>query len=217
MFDFDGTLVDTASDLVLATNQLLLKYGHPPLAPEVIRQDIGTGLKNLLFDFFPEARESLEKELQLTNEFLEIYRSVFLNSPQLFPGAKDFLFSQSVQGEYKIAIVSNKREDLIHPILKKLQLDQLPWVKIIGGDTLPTMKPDKAPLLLAIDAAQVHPSEAVIVGDGTPDIEGAHAAGSFSIAVSFGYTPIQQLLALGAHNHIDDFKDLLTVLRSGLE
>jgi phosphoglycolate phosphatase len=213
MFDFDGTLVDTAPDIVTATNQLLINHGHPMQAPEVIKQDIGTGLKKLLLDFFPEARDSTLAEAELTQEFLEIYRSVFLNSPHLFPGAELFLREISSSQGLKVAIVSNKREQLIHPILKKLQLSDFPWVKIIGGDTFSVMKPDPLPLISAINAAGVKPSEAVIVGDGTPDIEGALAAQCRSVAVSFGYTPIDQLMKLGATARIDDFSELWPVIK----
>lgn len=208
MFDFDGTLVDTAPDIIAATNQLLEKHNHTPLAPEVIRQDIGTGLKKLLLDFFPEAQSRPDLEQQLTDEFLEIYRSLYLNSPRAFPGLENFLLNEASRQNYKLAIVSNKKEELIHPILEKLKLDRWPWVKIIGGDTFSTMKPDPQPILAAIQAAQVETHESVLVGDGIPDIQGARAVGCYSLAVSFGYAPIDLLMRMGAHGRLNHFDEL---------
>jgi len=212
MFDFDGTLVDTAPDIVAATNLLLTKYGHQALPEEVIRRDIGTGLKTLLKDFFPEAHESEAIEAGLMEEFLLIYRNQYLKSPKPFDGVLDFLSRTVPELGLKIAIVSNKSEALISPILKELQMNQFPWVRIIGGDTFEHMKPHPLPLEMAMRAAGVSAEESVLVGDGTPDIEGALAAGCRSIAVSFGYTPLQTLLSLGAHRYIHHYRELSDLL-----
>jgi phosphoglycolate phosphatase len=212
MFDFDGTLVDTAPDLVAATNRLLVQHGHQALAPEVIRKDIGTGLKTLIKDFFPEIQNDPLQEERLMENFLSLYKDEYLNSPQTFPGAEIFLKEQAPLLNLQTAIVSNKREELIHPILKRVGLDELPWVKVIGGNTFSTMKPDPQPLLEAINAAGVSPQETVLVGDGIPDIMGAAAVGCLSIAVSFGYAPIDQLMGLGAHARIDHYEELSALL-----
>lgn len=208
MFDFDGTLIDTAPGIVSATNELLTNYKHSPLSSEVIRSHIGTGLKGLLHDFFPELIENNAEEERLTEEFLEIYRSHYLKDPKPFPGAKDFLERIVPNRGYQIAIVSNKKEQLIHPILDHLNLNEMPWVKIVGGDTFETMKPDPKPILSAIQEASVRPQEAVLVGDGAPDIQGAMAAQCHSIAVSFGYSPIEDLMRLGAHAQVDHYNEL---------
>lgn len=208
MFDFDGTLIDTAPGIVAAVNELLVNYNHKPLAPDEVRAHIGTGLKGLLRDFFPELDENSPEEAHLTDEFLEIYRSYYLRDPQPFPGAREFLEEVAPAHGFQIAIVSNKREHLIHPILSHLEMNEMPWVKIVGGDTFETMKPHPQPILSAIREASVRPQEAVLVGDGVPDIEGAIAAQCHSIAVSFGYTPIEDLMKLGAHGQVDHYSQL---------
>ena len=212
MFDFDGTLVDTAPDIISATNLLLTKNGHKALPADVIRRDIGTGLKTLLKDFFPEANEDPAIEEGLYTDFLDIYRHEFLKNPVIFEGLENFLQKEVPARDLKIAIVSNKKEDLIPPILEKVGLQKYPWVKIIGGNTFEHMKPHPMPILEAISAAGVQPEEAVLVGDGTPDVEGAHAAKCTSVAVSFGYTPIETLMSLGAHFRIDHFDELTQCL-----
>ncbi|HAG91115.1 MAG TPA: hypothetical protein DCL41_04555, partial [Bdellovibrionales bacterium] len=147
MFDFDGTLVDTAPDIISATNLLLTKNGHKALPADVIRRDIGTGLKTLLKDFFPEANEDPAIEEGLYTDFLDIYRHEFLKNPVIFEGLENFLQKEVPARDLKIAIVSNKKEDLIPPILEKVGLQKYPWVKIIGGNTFEHMKPHPMPIL----------------------------------------------------------------------
>jgi 2-phosphoglycolate phosphatase len=210
IFDFDGTLVDTAPDLVRAANLFLKSRGAGPLPADRIRAEIGMGLRKLIIDLYPELHYGDENEKRkIEGEFLAIYEREFLFQPALFPGAREFL------GEWdgQIAIVSNKRVRFIHPILEKLEIHHLPWVTIVGGDSYLNMKPHPEPILAAIHAAGVSPDEAVIVGDGLPDVEGALAVGCKCVAVEFGYTPYQELLALGADASLASFEDLLELIR----
>ncbi|NJL24082.1 MAG: HAD hydrolase-like protein [Calothrix sp. SM1_5_4] len=199
-FDFDGTLIDTAPDLIRATNLYLKSKGLEPLPEARIRGEIGMGLRRLILDVYPgDLDEDGRKRVEA--EFLQVYEREFLTSPAPFEGALEFL--QNFDGE--IAIVSNKRMRFILPILQKLELDRLPWVKIVGGDTYPNMKPHPEPFLAAIQAAGVSPEETLIVGDGHPDVRGALAIESRCVAVSFGYTPVEELMDLGAWSRIDSF------------
>jgi HAD superfamily hydrolase (TIGR01509 family) len=210
IFDFDGTLIDTAPDLIRATNLYLESRGVTPLRPEVIRNEIGMGLRKLIADLYPEhhGEETLIRRIE--QEFLTIYEKEFLNSPVLYPGLRRFLG----EWEREVAIVSNKRTRFIQPILKKVGLDTHPWRAIIGGDTLTTMKPHPAPFLAAMAAAGATPETTLIVGDGFPDVHGAVAVGSRCVAVEFGYTNADQLMAQGAWKKIASFEDLLPLIRS---
>ncbi len=210
LLDFDGTLVDTAPDLVRASNRYLQQKGLEPIAEARIRAEIGMGLKNLIVELFPEDQRSPEQQKIIEQEFLQVYEKEFLETPRLFDGAYEFLTEFPGQ----IGIVSNKRERFIRPILEKLGVDHLPWVDIVGGDTLDHMKPHPAPFLRVIEAAGVTPEETVIVGDGTPDIEGAKAIGSRAIAVEFGYTPLEDLMAQGAWASITDYGELRPLIES---
>lgn len=211
IFDFDGTLVDTAPDLVRAANIYIESKGFPPLPEARIREEIGMGLRKLIIDVFPELHEGNDDaKRRIEAEFIAVYEREFLHSPTLFPGARDFFN----QWEGQIAIVSNKRARFIHPILKKLEVHNLPWVSVIGGDTFANMKPHPEPLMAAIMAAGATPESTVIVGDGHPDVEGALAIGSRCIAVEFGYTSADELMDLGAQARLSSFTELEKLILS---
>ena len=208
MFDFDGTLVDTAPDLVRATNRLLTQKDLSPLPEAKIRAGIGMGLKQLLFDVYPGRNLSPAEQQSLYDDFTKIYDEEFLVSPALFDGALKFL----VEFEGQIAIVSNKRERFIHAILKHLGIDTLPWIAVIGGDTFSTMKPHAQPFLKAMELAGVTPEQSVIVGDGIPDVLGAVGLNFPCVAVEFGYTTAEELMSLGAWQTIAAYDELLPLL-----
>lgn len=209
IFDFDGTLVDTAPDLIRATNFYLEAQGFEALPEATIRNEIGMGLRKLILDVYPEADKSDELKRKIETQFLATYDREYLNSPALFPGAFEFLH----EWEGQIAIVSNKRSRYIHPILEKLEIQKLPWVSIIGGDTYPNMKPHPEPFLAAINTAGTTPEETLIVGDGTPDVLGALAIGSPMVAVEHGYQDADSLIGLGAGGKVESFHDLLKYIR----
>jgi phosphoglycolate phosphatase len=210
IFDFDGTLVDTAPDLIRATNFFLESQGFDSLPPEVIRSEIGMGLKRLILTIYPDQPVDEATARQIEGGFLEIYDREFLHSPALFPGAYEFL----TEWDGQIAVVSNKRARYILPIMEKLGLNRLTWAAVIGGDTYSHMKPHPEPFLGAMNAAGVAPDSTVIVGDGQPDVTGALAMGSKCICAGFGYTPLDQLMALGGWASIDEFSELLPLLRT---
>ena len=208
-FDFDGTLIDTAPDLIRATNLYLESQGFDALSPEFIRQHIGMGLRKLIWDVFPAELQDENAKRKIEGEFLAVYDREFLHAPALFDGAREFL----TEWEGQIAIVSNKRARYITPILEKLGLNQITWASVIGGDTYPNMKPHPEPFLGAISAAGVTPEETLIVGDGTPDVLGALAIGSPCVVVDHGYENPEHLMGLGATARIESFHDLLPLIR----
>lgn len=210
LFDFDGTLVDTAPDLIRSANLYLKSKGLKELSEARIRAEIGLGLRRLILDLFPTEARDEELKKQIEQEFLAIYEQEYLRTPRLFDGALEFL--QEFDG--LVGIVSNKRERFIKPILRQLGLDAHPWVRIVGGDTYSQMKPHPEPFLKVIEAAGVTPEETLIVGDGSPDVEGATAIGSRSVAVSFGYTSVDELMGLGAWRSIESFHELQPLIDS---
>ena len=165
IFDFDGTLVDTAPDLIRSANLYLESQGFDALPEERIRSEIGMGLRKLILDIYPgkDANDD-DHRRRIEGEFMSVYEREFLTSPRLFDGALDFL----TEWEGSIAIVSNKRIRFIHPILEKLAIHTLPWARIVGGDSYLKMKPHPEPFLGAMTAAGVTPEETLIVGDGVP-------------------------------------------------
>ncbi len=210
IFDFDGTLVDTAPDLIRTTNLYLKSKGHKELPEARIRSEIGNGLRRLILDLYPAEKNDEAFKAEVEKEFLETYEREYLHSPRLFDGVLEFLYDYPG----RVAIVSNKRERFIKPILKKLGADGFPWVRIVGGDTYDHMKPHPQPFLKVLEAVGIGPEEALIVGDGSPDIQGAMAIGSRSVAVEFGYSSIDELMSLGAWRSIASYDELLPLIHS---
>jgi phosphoglycolate phosphatase len=208
MFDFDGTLVDTAPDLVRSANLYLKSKQMEPLSESQIRSEIGMGLRRFIVEIYPEKHKDEAFRKKIEDEFIAIYEKEFLSSPRLFEGVREFLYEFDGQ----VAIVSNKRERFIKPILKKLGLDTIPWVRIVGGDTYSAMKPHPEPFMRVIEAAGVSPEEALMVGDGHPDVEGALAVGCPSVVVGFGYTPTEELISLGGNYAIESYDELLPLI-----
>lgn len=211
IFDFDGTLVDTAPDIVRATNRFLEEQGFAALPEARIRAEIGNGLKRLLRDVYPRREgEPLPDESELYERFTQVYEQEYLKSPVAFEGAIEFLHDWPGQ----IAIVSNKRERFMRPILEKLGMHTLPWAAIVGGDTFTRMKPHPEPFLFAMNAAGTEPESTVVVGDGIPDVQGAVNVGSRCVAVEFGYTSPEFLMDLGAWRRLSTFHELAHLLAS---
>ncbi len=184
LFDLDGTLVDTAPDLVGVLNALLADRGLPPVPYAIARNEVSNGALGLLRLGFPE-RYSDEELEPLRLEFLEVYtRNVCVYS-RLFSGLESILASL-----YEISmpwgIVTNKPESMTTPLLEALDLSHPPSC-VVCGDRLPQRKPHPAPLLLAAEELAVEAEGCVYVGDARRDIEAGRAAGMATVATSYGY------------------------------
>ncbi len=208
LFDFDGTLVDTAPDLIRAVNLFLEREGLDALSEELIRSQIGSGLRRLLHSVFPQENLDDIQRRKIEGEFLAIYERELLVSPKLNPGALDFLLTW----DRRMGILSNKRLRHIQPILKHLGIDKLSWTCVIGGDSYENMKPHPQPFIEAMTMAGVTAEETTLIGDGIPDVVGAVEVGCRCIAVEFGYYPTRSLLDLGAEGPISSFDELFAVL-----
>lgn len=211
IFDFDGTLVDTAEDIVSATNEFREAYGHPPLSKPQIKAGIGMGLKELLLNVYQQGQEEVpdSKIQEFEDHFLEIYERHHLLQAHAFAGLHDFLNAWTGQ----VAILSNKSERFIHSILKHLQLADRNWVSIVGGDTYAFKKPHPSPFEHVMKDAGVTREETVMVGDGEPDMLGARNAQITAIAAAYGYCSVEKLRELGAHHVIHELRDLLPLLK----
>ena len=210
IFDLDGTLFDTAQGITNAFNNLLVERGEAPIDRETIVSYIGTGLKDLLVRLGEEYVTRLGDMRKLEEDFKKHYNSNFLNESQLYPGVIDFLDSW----EQKLAIVSNKQEYYVRELVAQTALKKYNWEKIFGGNSLPTKKPHPQPLLEVLAHSGVKAEETLMIGDGLPDVLAARAAGVKSVAVSFGYTPISELIQSGAHATISSYKELPKAIHS---
>lgn len=208
IFDLDGTLVDSAQDIVDTTNFVMSARGRQPLPRETVVAAIGEGLKKLVFDLFPETHSDPVKLDELEAEFFAAYEAHLLKHSVLYPGVTEFLDGWNGQ----IAIVTNKYEKLALRTVAGLGLDRFPWVKIFGAESLPERKPHPLPLQEVMRAAGRQPHEALMIGDGVPDMVSARRAGIHSIACEFGYCSKATLQAENPSLFVGSFAELPSVI-----
>ena len=190
VFDLDGTLVDTAPDLINALNFVLDREGLPPVPLEPARNMIGAGARKLIERGLElEGRSVAHEDLtRLTSDFIDYYAAHIADASRPFEGLEDALDDLQTLG-YRFAVCTNKLE-----WLSKLLLDQLGlsarFAAICGADTFGISKPDPAILQQTIARAGGQLSSAIMVGDAGPDIGVARRAGVPVIGVGFGYTAV---------------------------
>ncbi|MDP1736322.1 MAG: HAD-IA family hydrolase [Caulobacter sp.] len=187
-FDLDGTLVETAPDLIGALNTVLAEEGLPPVPYSDVRILVGRGAKFLVTKGFERAGAPLSDQdmPRLFSRFIEIYQSRIALESRPFPGCLDALADLTARGA-ALAVCTNKPQHLTEALLDALDMSGL-FAAVVGGDVLPTQKPDPATLLLAIERAGGDRSRAILVGDASPDTGAAQAAGMPCVVVDFGYT-----------------------------
>jgi phosphoglycolate phosphatase len=195
LFDLDGTLVDTAPDLVAVLNVLLVEHGRSRMPYAVARNEVSNGAGGLLRLGFGNDLGTGEDFERLRRSFLEVYaRSVCVNS-RLFMEISDI--SEALP-DIRWGIVTNKPEALTHALLAGLGIADQPHC-VVGGDRLPQRKPDPAPLRLAAEELGVAAERCVYIGDAPRDVEAGKAARMATIAAAYGYIrPREDIEAWGA-------------------
>lgn len=194
-FDLDGTLVDTAPDLVGTLNAVFSDHDIPPLPFEDARSLIGGGVKALLErGLRTEGMTYTADELNdLYGDYVERYAARIAERSRPFPGLEAALDRLERQG-YGFAVCTNKLEWLSVRLLDALKLSGR-FAAICGQDTFGTPKPDPNMLRETVRRAGGDPARTLMVGDSATDINTAKAAGVPVVAVDFGYTeiPVEQL------------------------
>ena len=195
VFDLDGTLVDTAPDLINALNFVLDREGMPPVPLHSARNMIGQGARKLIERGLEvEGRAaSIEDITRLTRDFIDYYAVHIADHSRPFEGLESALDELTARG-CRFAVCTNKLEWLSKLLLDRLGLSSR-FSAICGADTFGVSKPDPVFLRETIARAGGHPSAAIMVGDAGPDIGVARRAGIPVIGVAFGYTevPIAEL------------------------
>lgn len=211
LFDFDGTLIDSAPEIQTAVNHMLAEHGLPPLTLAQIHSFVGDGARTLVERCLSHAgRPSTTYTLPaLTRRYMEIYESLRPDPACTYPGVAETLAALQRRG-HPMALVTNKPEQATHGVLAAVGLTGF-FEVVIGGDTLPVRKPDPAPVREALRRLDVPATDAVMIGDSINDMLSGRAAGLRVIAVSYGYAhgPVADL---GADRVIDRFEDLLALV-----
>ncbi len=184
LFDFDGTLADTAADLSRALNRLRSARGLADLPLEALRPHASSGARGLLgagLGILPEHPEYTP----LREAFLEHYAAQICIDTRLFPGMENLLGEIEARG-LRWGIVTNKSTRLTHRIVEALGLAAR-TACVVCGDTTPHLKPNPASLLHAAQVLALAPGDCVYLGDDQRDVQAARAAGMRSVAVGWGY------------------------------
>lgn len=215
VFDLDGTLVDTAPDLIRALHQVLREESIPLPAPAGLRHLVGHGARALIHRGAAEAGVELTAPRldALTERFIAHYRADIAALSRPFPGAEAALETLHQAGAI-LAVCTNKRTELSVELLTALRL-QHRFRAIVGADAVTRRKPDAEHLLQTISRAGGSPSAAIMIGDTDADILSARAAGVASIAVRFGYTA--DVETLGADAVLETYDDLEAVMQPLLQ
>jgi phosphoglycolate phosphatase len=183
-FDLDGTLADTAPDLVAATNLLLVARNLAPKPYEVLRPHASAGARGLLqgaFGITPEHPDFIP----LRDEFFLNYEKALLVHSKLFDGMDDLLKIME-EANLPWGIVTNKSERFTHPLTDLMGLRQRA-ISTVSGDTTPHAKPHPEPILHAARIANIDPTKSIYVGDDIRDVIAGKAAGMLTVAAAYGY------------------------------
>lgn len=182
LFDFDGTLADTAPDLAAAVNWMRQKRWLAPLDPAIVRPYASMGARGLLRIGFGMAPEHPDYEA-MKNEFLERYAEAICEETRLFPGMEQLLAGLERRA-IAWGIVTNKAARFTARIVPRLGVSP---ACVVCGDSTPHLKPHPASLLLAAEQLELEPRACLYVGDDLRDVQAARAAGMRSAAAGWGY------------------------------
>ena len=217
LFDLDGTLVDSAPDIHAALNHALTQAGLPSVALSLTRDFVGTGSKaliNLALTHIAQHQmgqnkeniEDVNPEPMLEN-FLNYYENNIAVYSQPFPGTRKTLATLKNRGA-KLSVVTNKYVGLSELVLNQLELREY-FTCVVGSETTPHPKPAADPALHACRELEVAPENALFVGDASPDVGCARAAGCEVVVRREGYNNGVPASELGADAVIDAISELL--------
>ncbi len=208
-FDLDGTLVDTAPDMVTALQDLQTANGVEPVSYALGRSHVSNGAMGLLTLAFPD--EDITPDCALMCDFIERYSQQVCDQSKIFAGL-DALLDQLDDADIPWGVVTNKPTHLVNPIMDILNLADRS-ASTVCGDTLATRKPDPAPLLHACTLSDVSPESSIYIGDAMRDIEAGYNAGMATVAAGYGYiTADDDPRDWGADEFAGDSHDLVQIV-----
>ncbi|WP_206485563.1 HAD-IA family hydrolase [Thalassotalea sp. G2M2-11] len=210
LFDLDGTLLDTADDLGSALNHVLNQRDFPSIKPERYRPVASDGAKGLLeLGFGQQLTQFCYDELRA--EFLAYYQHHIADNTCLYPGVEQLLNTLN-QRNIPWGIVTNKPEGLTLSLLP--HFPEFAQCKVVvGGDTLPTRKPDPQPLLFAVNELNIEATDCLYIGDALRDIEAGNRAQMITIVAQWGYIKASDDTSLWQANYIaENSSDCLTFI-----
>lgn len=213
LFDLDGTLLDTAPDLVSALNAVRVEQGREPLPFDLARTQVSHGSSGLIRLGFPDLSGDPLEALRL--RLLDVYSLNLAVGTRLFEGCRQVL-DYLAERDMPWGIVTNKPAFLTQPLLATLKLERQAAC-VVSGDTLPQRKPHPAPLQLAASQLEIAPAHCLYVGDAERDVQSARAAGMPVLVARYGYLgPQDDPDSWQPDGHIDSPLQILDYLQGRL-
>ena len=214
LFDLDGTLVDTAPDLIRAHNYVMKKFGYPTKSIDELKNAVGKGAKAIMakgngkWEWFDEKIKN-----EMTDEFLSFYKKNILHESTLLNGVKEFLIWCKNQN-ISMAVCTNKTEHLAIDLLKKIEIYDF-FEYVSGHNTFEYCKPDPRHLLRTIEMINGDKNKSIMIGDSETDANAAKEAEIPMILLKYGYTEKRSEEIY--HNHlIKDFIGIEKIIKKYL-
>lgn len=213
IFDFDGTLIDSVPDLADATNAMLTTLGKDTYPIDTIRNWIGNGSRLLVERALvgdvtvPEGALTKAEADHAEQIFFEAYTKIGGSKTVAYPDVDSGLKKLHDAG-YTLALVTNKPIRFVPKILQTFGWQDL-FSEVMGGDSLPTKKPDPAPLLHVCTQLGIAPDQAIMIGDSRNDILAGQNANMDTLGLSYGYNYGQDIRELNPTKAFDHFADLV--------
>lgn len=211
IFDLDGTLIDTAPDLLNILNIVMKQEGRRTFDSTEIRHLVGRGVRNLIIRAFEESGEAIAEDHldALFAKYLEIYADHCAEESTLFPGVVETLEKLHAEG-VKMAVLTNKPHRIAEKVIPAFGLDRF-FPVIYGAGKRDCLKPD-ARLFKEVLADIGGADKAVMIGDSITDVQTGHNAGAPVVLLSYGYTPTPAR-ELGADAVVDTFAEVPAAAR----
>jgi phosphoglycolate phosphatase len=211
VFDLDGTLIDSETDLVLSVNATLRQMNRPPLPRQQIASYVGRGVPTLMRRALGETASDLQVE-QGVEIFLRTYRAHMLDHTVTYPGVREALAELR---SHRMGVLTNKPSEFSRRILAGLGIDHH-FLFIYGGDSFERKKPDPVGLLTMMEATGVPPREVLMVGDSDTDVLTGRNAGVWTCGVTYGIGS-GTLDATPPDFRVDNLQELPALLDGGWE
>ena len=216
LFDLDGTLVDTAPDLMAAHNHVMKKYGHETKTTEDIRKLVGQGASSLIGrSVWGQAKKEFSKitdekiKNEMVKEFVDYYGKNIVVESRLFNGVLEFL-KWCKKNKISMGVCTNKQDYLAIDLLKKIKINHY-FEYVAGSNTFDYCKPDPRHLTDVVEIMQGDVSKTIMIGDSETDADAAYTAKIPFILVKDGYT--EKTTDQIKHNHlIKDFVGLEKII-----
>lgn len=191
IFDLDGTLCDTITDLANAVNHALEIHGYDTWSVSDVRKFVGNGITKLIECSLPEHERNEKRVMEVRSHFMDFYSKHLLDNTVPYDGIHNCLKALA-ENKIPISVVTNKAHEQSCELIKALFPD-IEFTVIYGNKAGIPHKPDTTLTCKALKAMNASPKNSIFVGDSGVDIQTAHNAGMFGIGVTWGYRPVKDL------------------------